>query len=163
MTKELISQTILRIKESEERIIKCLNELNEEQIWQKPNSNLNSVGNLIHHVCGNMTQYTWASLGQYADDRNRDFEFSVSSGSRHELTELITLSCSKVYSIIENVTDSELKRSRSVQGFSLTGIGIIIHVTEHLSYHTGQITFWTKFILDKDLGYYSGLDLNITE
>ncbi len=162
MTHQLIANSILRIKESEERISKCLNELSEEQIWQKPNSQLNSVGNLVHHVCGNMTQYIYASLGQNADERNRDSEFSVSKGSREELTEFITKSCAQVYSVLENVSDTDLLKERSVQGFNLTGIGIVIHVIEHLSYHTGQITFWTKFLLNKDLGYYADLDLNIT-
>ena len=159
---ELITQSIIRIKESEERISKCLNELSEEQIWQKPNSQLNSVGNLVHHVCGNMTQYIYASLGQNADERNRDSEFSVSEGSKEELTELITKSCAQVYSVLKNISETELLKERSVQGFNLTGIGIVIHVTEHFSYHTGQITFWTKFLLNKDLGYYADLDLTIT-
>jgi uncharacterized damage-inducible protein DinB len=44
--------------------------------------------------------------------------------------------------------------------YNLTGLGIIVHVTEHLSYHTGQIALLTKLITEKDLGFYAGLDLN---
>jgi uncharacterized damage-inducible protein DinB len=51
-------------------------------------------------------------------------------------------------------------RIRQVQGFSLTGIGIIIHVTEHYSYHTGQIALLTKLLKDRDLAFYAGIDLN---
>jgi uncharacterized damage-inducible protein DinB len=47
-----------------------------------------------------------------------------------------------------------------VQVYELTGVGIIIHVTEHLSYHTGQIATLTKLLLEKDLGFYAGLNLN---
>jgi uncharacterized damage-inducible protein DinB len=43
----------------------------------------------------------------------------------------------------------------------MSGTGIIVHVVEHLSYHTGQIAFWTKLLKDKDLGFYEGRDLNI--
>ena len=49
----------------------------------------------------------------------------------------------------------------SVQGFQLSGIGIVVHVVEHYSYHTGQISFWTKQLKNKDLRFYAGLDLNV--
>ena len=52
-------------------------------------------------------------------------------------------------------------RIRSVQGFRFSGAGIILHVVEHYSYHTGQIAFWTKMLKDKDLGFYAGFDLNL--
>jgi len=48
-----------------------------------------------------------------------------------------------------------------VQGYYHSGIGIIIHVTEHYSYHTGQIIFWVKLLKNKDLGFYAGIDLNV--
>jgi len=51
-------------------------------------------------------------------------------------------------------------RKRLVQGVELSAIGIILHVVEHYSYHTGQIIFWTKLLRDKDLAFYSNVDLN---
>lgn len=63
--------------------------------------------------------------------------------------------------VIENLDEPALIKSYSVQGFNLSGIGIIIHVTEHYSYHTGQIAFWIKILKNKGLGFYSNVDLNI--
>ena len=60
-----------------------------------------------------------------------------------------------------DVSEEELMRKRMVQGFEYSGIGIIIHVTEHFSYHTGQIAFWTKQLKNKDLGFYADRDLEI--
>jgi len=54
-----------------------------------------------------------------------------------------------------------LLRKRMVQGFELDGIGIITHVVEHYSYHTGQIALLTKLLVNKDLGFYDGMDLNV--
>jgi uncharacterized damage-inducible protein DinB len=68
---------------------------------------------------------------------------------------------SKATGIIKHLDNSKLLKIHSVQGFELSGIGIIIHVVEHYSYHTGQISFYTKLLKDKDLGYYADLDLNI--
>jgi uncharacterized damage-inducible protein DinB len=47
-----------------------------------------------------------------------------------------------------------------VQGFTHSGAGIIVHITEHYSHHTGQIIFWTKQLTGNDLGFYSHVDLN---
>jgi len=54
----------------------------------------------------------------------------------------------------------QLLKIRTVQSFTMSGIGVIIHLVEHLSYHTGQIAFWTKILKDQDLGFYEGFDLN---
>jgi len=68
---------------------------------------------------------------------------------------------SEATGIIKNIDERSLTKIYSVQGFNLSGIGIIIHITEHYSYHTGQIAFWTKQIKNKDLGFYANIDLNV--
>ena len=62
--------------------------------------------------------------------------------------------------IIAHASVENLLRHRVVQGSTLSGIGIIIHVTEHYSYHTGQIIFLTKLYKNVDMGFYAGVDLN---
>jgi uncharacterized damage-inducible protein DinB len=62
--------------------------------------------------------------------------------------------------IITYITPEEILKKRKVQGYSYSGISIILHVTEHYSYHTGQIIFWTKLLKDKDLELYAGVNLN---
>ncbi len=160
--KEFIEQCIFRMEESTPRIKKCLEALTDEDIWKRPNASSNSIGNIILHLCGNIRQYAVSSLGGEEDVRIRDEEFAAKGGlSKAELLEKLDDTVSHAIAIIKNTTDDELLRPRSVQGFQLSGIGIIIHVTEHYSYHTGQIAFWTKMLKDKDLGFYAGIDLNV--
>jgi len=145
VSQEFIQQSIYFIDLNPPRLKKCLNQLSEEQIWIKPNSETNSIGNLILHLCGNITQYIHHSMGHEKDLRDRDLEFSTIGGfSKKELIEKIETVTKKAAQVIQNCSEEELLRTRMVQGFSYTGIGIIIHVTEHFSYHTGQIAFWTK-------------------
>jgi len=158
---EIIEQAIFRLEENTPRIEKCLNELSEEEIWKKPNNSSNSVGNLILHLCGNITQYIISSLNEKEDNRNRDKEFTTTSGyTKSELLKKLTTTLDQAIHILKNLSEKDLLRVRTVQGFDYSGIGIIIHVVEHYSYHTGQITFWTKFLKNKDLGFYAGVDLN---
>ncbi len=159
---EFTEQCILRMSESMERIGKCLGELNEEEVWKRPNSQLSSIGNLVLHLCGNIRQYAISSLGGVDDTRNRNMEFEATGGyTTRDLHDKISATIEEAMTTIARTTEEELLRVRTVQGFSMSGIGIVIHVTEHLSYHTGQIAFYTKMLKEKDLGFYAGIDLEV--
>ena len=161
ITKEFIDQSIFRIHENTPRIEKCLNELSEEDIWRKPNASSNSIGNLVLHLCGNITQYIIASLGHKKDNRNRGLEFSsLDRYNKWMLISKLKTTIDLSVDILNQLTEADLMEVRRVQCFDLSGIGIIIHVTEHYSYHTGQIAFWTKILKDKDLQFYGAADLN---
>lgn len=158
---EFVAQSIFRMEENTPRIEKCLEVLSEEQIWQKPNENSNSVGNLILHLCGNITQYIISSLGEKVDQRRRDEEFSTQGGlNKKDLLIKIQGVVDEAIKIMKELDPNDMMRIRSVQGFEFSAIGIVIHVVEHYSYHTGQIAFWTKLVKDQDLGFYAGQDLN---
>ncbi len=162
LIKEFIEQSVYRMEESTKRIVKCLDEIDETDVWRSPNDNSNSVGNLILHLCGNIRQYAISALAGKEDVRQRDKEFSAKAGHRKSaLLKELTNTVSEAAAIIENSNGDSLTKIYHVQGFNLSGIGIIIHVTEHYSYHTGQIAFWTKQLTNKDLGFYAGIDLNI--
>ena len=161
LSKEFTEQSVCRMEENVLRIVKCFSELTEEEIWKKPNTQSNSIGNLVLHLCGNITQYIISSMGGNEDHRKRDLEFSTKGGiTKQQLIDKLSKVVDQSIAIINKASDSELIRTRKVQAYQLSGVGIIIHVVEHFSYHTGQITFWTKYLKNKDLGFYDGLDLN---
>jgi uncharacterized damage-inducible protein DinB len=161
VTTEFIDQAVNRLEENTPKIKKCLDELSEPEIWQRPNASSNSVGNIILHLCGNITQYILSSLGATEDKRERDKEFSTEGGlSKVELFARLKATVDQATFTLKNINPNELTKVRSVQGYELSAIGIIIHVVEHYSYHTGQIIFWTKILKDKDLGFYTNVDLN---
>jgi len=158
---EFIEQSIHRIDENTKRLKACIEELHESEIWIRPNENSNSIGNLILHLCGNVRQYAISSLGNMPDVRERDKEFSANGGyPKADLFNKLLSTLEEAKGVMQNVTSAELLRKRKVQGYSYSGIGIIVHITEHYSYHTGQIIFWTKLLKNKDLGFYAGVDLN---
>lgn len=163
IAKEFKEQIIYRISESTRMIDLSLDQISEVDVWKRPNDNTNSIGNLILHLCGNITQYAIASLGNIEDHRERDAEFNAKNGySKKELLDKLHCTINEAKIRIQSVSVSELLRKREVQGYNFSGMGIAIHVTEHYSYHTGQIAFWTKQLKDKkSLGFYEGIDLNV--
>ncbi len=157
---ELRDRAVYHFEWNYERIAICIDQLAEADVWRKPNASSTSIGNQVLHLCGNITQYIISSLGQQTDHRNRDAEFSQTGGlTRAELLTRLADTTRQAVAVIQQITEAELLRVRPVQAFQYSGVAILIHATEHYSYHTGQIIFWTKQLLDKDLDLYAGLDL----
>ena len=162
LVEELVRNALFRMDESTRMIEKSLTHISEEQLWQKPNASLNSIGNLLLHICGNMTQYIISSLGETTDKRNRHAEFSQhQTGNKEQLLEKVLETVDTAKRVIFDANVKQLLQQRAVQGFTFSGVGVIIHAVEHYSYHTGQIAFWVKQLKDVDLGFYDGIDLRV--
>lgn len=148
--------------ESFPRIRQCLSLLNEEQIWHRPNGNSNSIGNLVLHLEGNIRQWLISGIGSAKDERERDLEFSEKGplATDHLINRLDELE-KDALPILEKINKEDLILNKTIQGFETNVTSVLIHITEHLSYHTGQIAFYTKLLKDVDLKFYGDLDLNI--
>ena len=158
---EFLKDCVQHLNEHTKRVKICLDLITEEQAWQKPNEVSNSVANLILHLCGNMTQYVLSSLGGEPDNRQRDLEFTIKGGwDKDELFKKLSTVVESVTKTILAQDERSLLTTRAVQGFNKSGLSIILHITEHYSYHTGQIALITKLLRNKDLGFYKSVDLN---
>ena len=136
------------------RIINCLNMLPEKEIWWRPNSASNSVGNLVLHLSGNITQWIISGLGGAPDTRERDLEFAECGPiPRTKLAARIRRAVREACIVLDNLSEESLSQNYNIQGFRVTGMYAVSHVSEHFAYHTGQIIFVTKLKRGKDLGF----------
>jgi uncharacterized damage-inducible protein DinB len=159
--REVKTTCVEKIRENTDKVLRCLSDFSDTEIWERPSTASNSMGNLILHLCGNITQYILSALGGREDRRERDKEFGATGGySKDQLLNQLVQTTKEATTIIMDLDPNEFLKVRSVQGFLLTGIGIVVHVTEHYSYHTGQIAFQTKQVRNKDLGFYAHINLN---
>lgn len=162
LAEELVKNALYRMDESTRMIQKSLVEVSEEELWRKPNESLNSIANLVLHICGNITQYIISSLGETEDIRKRDLEFTAyKSATKSDILRKLEDTVDTAKRVIFDSSVDQLLKIRSVQGFSFSGVGIILHAVEHYSYHTGQIAFWVKQLKNIDLGFYEGIDLKL--
>jgi hypothetical protein len=58
------------------KIKHCLGQLTHEQVWWRSRPSLNSIGNLIRRLCGNVRPWIVAGLRGAADSRDLPAEFS---------------------------------------------------------------------------------------
>ncbi len=143
------------------RIKKSLGQLTAEEIWFRPNENVVSVGNLVLHLCGNVRQWIVTGLGGVEDVRERQKEFDEKGPIPvKQLLRKLDVVMVDVEKTLEVLSPEDLLQVRSVQGiFEESGLSILVHVTEHFSYHVGQITYFVKTRKSVDLEYYGGMDL----
>ena len=154
------TECLRRLKENQDKLNKVLPHLTTEELWWRPNSVSNSIGNLILHLCGNLTQYVLSGLGGQEDHRERSKEFEAKGPiPTAEVLKKFDEVMDKVYTTISTLEMAELMRIRPVQCYEESGIGILIHVTEHLSYHTGQIIYLIKMKEERLLDFYSDATL----
>ena len=141
--------------ESYTRIFKCLDQLDEVQIWHQFNENSNSIGNLILHLHGNVRQWMMSTFNHSVDIRKRSLEFLKESRiTTIELKKLLLELKEELEIVLEKIKKEELEKEYKVQVYTENGVSIFVHVIEHFSYHTGQIALITKLLADKDLEFY---------
>lgn len=136
------------------RIVRCLQQLSEKEIWWRPNKASNSAGNMVLHLCGNVRQWIISGLGGAADVRERDAEFSERGPiSRRVLITRLKKTVQEACDTIDRFPADALSRQFTIQGYHLSGLEAMAHVSEHFSHHTGQIIYLTKLKRGKDLRF----------
>src|SRR5437870_7415826 len=58
------------------RLRRCVESLTDEQVWWRPNDASNSIGNLVLHLNGNVSQWLIVPFGGGTDSRDRPGEFA---------------------------------------------------------------------------------------
>ena len=137
------------------KIERCLSLLTDEQIWWRPNSESNSIGNLLLHLSGNARQWIVCGVGGAADARDRDAEFARREMiPREELRSILKQTLREVDATLAQFDPSKLLETKTIQGLDVSVLEAILHVVEHFSMHTGQIILLTKLLTASDLHFY---------
>jgi uncharacterized damage-inducible protein DinB len=129
----------------------CLGMLSQEQVWQRSSENVNSVGNLVLHLCGNIRQWVGFGIAGKEDIRQRDAEFAAKDGPQAEIAALFEKTIADAVETIANVPAERLVERIVPQGKEVSVLDAIYQVTGHLQEHAGQIVFVTKQMTGRDL------------
>lgn len=130
------------LQEYADKIAIGIGRLSEEQVWWRPNEACNSVGNLVLHVCGNLSLWVLKGLGDVDYDRDRAGEFRADhTMSKARLLAHLEATVTRCREVLERV---DLDRELSLQGYHVDGQAGLFHAVEHASQHTGQILYLVK-------------------
>lgn len=141
-------EAIRRLRENKQKIEHCLEQFSEDQIWWRPQAAMNSAGNLVLHVCGNLRQWLVSGITDQPDHRDRPAEFADRKGLRRDgLMRHLSEVSEEVEQALKSISLEELLRLRRIQGFDVTGLGAIFDSLPHMSGHTQEIVHLARIQL----------------
>ena len=130
------------------KIKHCLGQLTDAQVWWRAQPSLNSVGNLILHLRGNVRQWIIAGVGGAADVRDRPAEFSEHGPiPKDELLGTLEAVVDEARAVLARQTARALLQARRIQGFDVTGLAAIFDSVPHFRGHTQEIVHLTRLQL----------------
>lgn len=139
---------------SRDRILHCLAQVTDEQAWSRPHPAMNSVANVVLHLCGNLTQ--WITVGcdptqARADQRDRPAEFAATFESTgyttQDLADQLTAAVDAAKATIESMSKDHFLESRFIQITNVTGMGAVWHSVAHLEGHAQETIYATRLML----------------
>jgi uncharacterized damage-inducible protein DinB len=134
------------------RLQRALAELPPQDLWWRPHARSTSAGHLLLHLQGNIRQWIVSGLGGAEDLRVRDAEFAARATGQTgadapdgaALLGALAATVSEACAVIERLDAARLLAPVVIQGIDTNGLGALLHVTEHMSWHTGQVAWIAK-------------------
>ena len=133
----------------------CVNALPRSAVWARPNQSSNSIGNLLVHLTGNVTEWILGGIGGRSITRYRAGEFAQSDGADgSKLLDNLEGVLREADDILAGLSEKDLDRSIVIQDRDTTVLAAVYHVVEHFSMHTGQIVLLTKIYAPDKIQFY---------
>jgi hypothetical protein len=125
----------------------CIEQLNEEQLWWRPNEQSNSVGNLVLHVCGAILHFLCRGVGKQEYERDRATEFAAScTVTKTQLLAMFDEMVAKAEQTFEEIDSSRLAGPSTEPAYYSVVFEDLFGIAIHLATHSGQIVYVTKML-----------------
>jgi hypothetical protein len=136
------------LAKQQERIRHCLEQLDDRQLSWRPREDMNSIGNLVLHLCGNLRQWVIAVASGMADTRDRPAEFAARGPfSRDDLKRRLAEVVAEADAALARLDEAELLRPRRVQGFEETVLSALFGSVAHFHGHAQEIVYISRLQL----------------
>ena len=112
----------------------------DASVWKTLPGVTNSAGNLAMHVAGGLQHFIGGVLGGSGYVRNREFEFSRTSGTRAEVMAELDTAIAIVRDVVPRLSEQQLGAEfpEPLMGKQLrTGL-FLMHLCAHAGFHLGQ-------------------------
>lgn len=126
----------------------------DNEMWLVLPGTINSGGNLVQHLIGNLRTYIGLVLGGVAYVRNRDAEFGERLFTQEKLPEEIELLDQIISNAIEKLSEEDLQNEyphEMLTIFPEQSVSMVMtHLLMHLSWHNGQINYHRRFVTNAE-------------
>lgn len=121
---------------------------NEEDLWKISGDIINSPGNLVLHICGNLKHFIGAIIGKTGYIRNRSDEFNLKGLSRKELIRNISDTKTMLNTTLGNMDPELLDHAYPLEVFGspMSYAFFLIHLNGHLNWHMGHVNYHRRIL-----------------
>jgi hypothetical protein len=130
----------------------CLGQLDDAQVWWRPGEDMNSVGNLLLHLAGNLRQRFGSVIGGEPDVRDRPGEFTERGPiPKDELLRRFDEAARRADEVLAGLTPERLVETCRYE--LLAGsverpvLGVALQAVTHLCGHAQEILHMTRMQL----------------
>jgi uncharacterized damage-inducible protein DinB len=139
-----------KFEEIRRRILKALEQLDDEQVNWRPDLTSHSISTLIRHIEGNIQERIMKGILHQDVQNNRDNSLKQTYVKRYELEKIIHDRFELVVNTVKNITDEELEQTQLVRSRERTNLDMLHQCAAHYSEHMGQIFYIAKQILQEN-------------
>lgn len=134
------------------KIERCLEALNDEDIWWRANEGSNSIGNLLLHLEGSTRTWIMNVAGGSHSPRDRQQEFDEREQiPRAELMARLKQTLAEADEVLARIDSEVLLERRQTPWEDVTVLWAVYHAVEHFAMHTGQIIMLAKMRSEENL------------
>jgi hypothetical protein len=147
-----LSEAREQLQSCHRKILHCVEQLNDDQLWWRAGQDFNSIANLMLHLEGNVRQRILSHIGGQSDTRNREREFAERGPiAKDELVARLDGTLREADALLAELPPERLlepRRYKRLQGeVEGTVLTLIFYTLVHLGGHTQEIVAVTRLQL----------------
>ena len=131
---------------------KTFEQIDDESLCRKYNSETNSIATIVKHLSGNMVS-RWTDFLHTDGEknwRNREKEFEETTMSRHDLINIWQKGWNCLFETLLSLQKDDLGKTIFIRNQGHSVVEAITRQIAHYAYHVGQIVFVGKLIRNDD-------------
>jgi hypothetical protein len=149
---EFVAQARQQLGASVGLIRHCMGQLDDGQVWARPREEMNSIGNLLLHLAGNLRQRFGSVIGGEPDDRDRPAEFTERTAiPKGELRRTFEEAAGRADEVLSSLDHRRLLatcRYELLAGPTEKSVlGVVLQTLNHLNGHAQEILHLTRWQL----------------
>ena len=136
----------------------CLTQLDDGQVWWRPQAGMNSIGNVLLHLAGNLRQRFGSIIGGEPDDRDRPAEFTEQRPiPKGDLLRRFDEAAGRADEILAGLAPERLGENCRYQLLSGPAekslLGVVLQAVTHLNGHAQEILHMTRMQLGQGYAF----------
>lgn len=150
---EFLSEARNQLAAGRKLITHCVAQLTDDQVWRRERDDLNSIGNLLLHLAGNLVQRFGSGINGDPDHRDRPREFTERTMiPRAELMSRLDGAMDAADEILKNFNPAKLNEPRLYATFAgkvdVSVLAVVFRTLAHLNGHAQEILYMTRVQLE---------------